>query len=112
MTVAKLAPPLMAAILLAGCSDNFGKAGFETLPETLETDQGPVVCQFYTEKRVLWDEAVGHPETMTKEEADAVCLAEGKRRQDILNGRDKPKPEKRGLFGSIFGKKVSDDPSV
>lgn len=57
-------------VLLAACS----------APVTLETDQGPVTCQLYTEDQVTWDQATAHPQTMTKATADELCRQEGFRR--------------------------------
>ena len=60
---------------LGGCS----KASYETTPVTLSTTYGPVVCQLYTSDTVLWDEAISHPDTMQRAEADTLCRTEGQR---------------------------------
>jgi len=45
----------------------------------LETEQGPIACQLYILDRVEWDQAWVFPESMTKSEADDLCVAEGTR---------------------------------
>jgi hypothetical protein len=46
----------------------------------VSTPQGVVTCQLYKHDRVIWDRAISRPETMSVATADAVCVAEGKRR--------------------------------
>lgn len=67
---------LAAVMAAAACSPK----QFETDPVTLDSPQGPVVCQLYTKTRLDWDRAVTHPDAMPVETADAMCEAEGVRR--------------------------------
>lgn len=73
-----------ALVLLTACID---KKAFETAPVTLETPQGDVTCQLYTDERVMWDESIAHPQSMTKEAADKLCWNEGVRIQQALSKR-------------------------
>ena len=66
----------LLALALSGC----GKSTYETAPVTLSTTYGTVVCQLYIDDTVLWDEAVSHPGSMTRANADKVCRDEGHRR--------------------------------
>lgn len=50
---------------------------FETDPVSVKTDEGTVVCQLYTHQKVMFDEAVSFPESMTKTQADRICIAKG-----------------------------------
>ncbi len=68
---------LLALPLLAGC---VSQRAYETEPVLVDSPQGPVLCQLYTDRIVMWDRAIQRPATMTEGEADAVCLAEGQRR--------------------------------
>jgi len=53
-----------------------------TSPEVkVQTDQGPVTCQLYTESVTWWDKAVNKPASMSPEAADAICKKEGVKRQ-------------------------------
>lgn len=67
-----------AVLISSGCS----RAQYETEPVVLQSAQGPVTCQLYTKERVLWDQAISHPESMTREAADQICQAEGQRMKD------------------------------
>ncbi|MBI1495226.1 MULTISPECIES: hypothetical protein [Rhodobacterales] len=67
----------IATVALAGCID---QQSYATTPVQVETEKGTVVCQLYTENRVLWDEAILAPEGMTIREANNVCIREGNRR--------------------------------
>lgn len=64
-------------VLAAACD----KSDYLTPEVTLDTDQGPVTCQLYTTDRLYWDEATGHPDTMSAAAADAYCKAAGKQRK-------------------------------
>ncbi|MDW4500078.1 hypothetical protein R5H30_18975 [Sulfitobacter sp. D35] len=66
------------ACVLSGCS--LDPKAWETAPVTVQTAQGPVVCQLYSENIQTWDRAISRPETMSVEQGDAICLAEGRRR--------------------------------
>ncbi|CUI65828.1 hypothetical protein [Cognatishimia activa] len=63
--------------LLLGCD----RTGYESKPTVLKHKSGPVTCQLYTVERTYWDHAIAHPESMSKEDADAICLAEGERQK-------------------------------
>ena len=67
----------MAVLALSGCVD---KARYETTPVQVQTKKGIVTCQLYTERQVLWDEAISVPNGMSIAEGDQVCINEGKRR--------------------------------
>ncbi len=67
---------LMIGGVLAGCD----RSSYESAPVVLKGDYGELTCQLYTVERVMWDEAVLYPDTLTKEQADALCFAEGERR--------------------------------
>ena len=72
-----IATTLVCIALLAGCSV---RSGFETTPVEVQTAQGVVTCQLYTNRRVLWDEAISMPSSMGTQEANEICRAEGQRR--------------------------------
>ena len=71
--------PIVAAltVFLSGC---ISPEDYETAPVEVSTAQGIVTCQLYMHDRVIWDRAIHRPETMSVATADAVCVAEGKRR--------------------------------
>lgn len=75
----KLLTMLMAVLVVAACAD--AKQPWESTPVTVTTDQGPVTCQLYTEKAVLWDRATAHPSGITDDTANRVCRAEGEMRR-------------------------------
>jgi hypothetical protein len=62
-------------------------------PVTVETPQGPVVCQFFLPDIVLWDMSNDRPATMTKEEADKICIEAGEERARTLGGAAPASPE-------------------
>ena len=66
-----------ALLALTGCID---PADYETAPVTVETAKGPVVCQLYRKRQVIWDEAISIPPGMSIKEGDQICINEGKRR--------------------------------
>ena len=70
---------LIALTALSGCVSSPER--FETPPVTVSTKMGPVVCQLYTERLVVWDRAIDRPEAMTVREADRVCQAAGHRQK-------------------------------
>jgi len=67
---------LSSSVFLAGC---LSKSSFETTPVKVVTPKGTVMCQLYTHKKVLWDEAISAPAGMSIDEADRICFAEGQR---------------------------------
>ncbi|WBU56895.1 hypothetical protein [Paracoccus sediminicola] len=69
-----------AAVLVAGC--DITPTNFETTPVRVDTKQGPVICQLYTQAQVAWDRAVDRPESMDVETADEICRTEGERVQE------------------------------
>ncbi len=75
----KLTPIIgcVAVLALTGCVD---RASYETAPVQVKTKKGVVTCQLYTERRVLWDEAISIPSGMTIAEGDQICQNEGLRR--------------------------------
>ena len=74
-----ISKPIAAAltVFLCGC---ISPEDYETAPVEVSTAQGIVTCQLYKHDRVIWDRAIHRPETMSVAAADAVCVAEGKRR--------------------------------
>lgn len=70
------------AIALAGLLAACSPQQFETAPVTVQTAQGPVVCQLYTRNRLDWDRAISRPEGMTVEQADTICRNEGIRQKN------------------------------
>lgn len=72
---------LAAIALLTGCGGLDPRA-YETAPVKLKTAKGPVTCQLYTRERVIWDRAIEWPRSMTFEEADGICRAEGLRQKN------------------------------
>lgn len=71
----KIALTIVATAIIAGCTPK----NFETAPVTVDTPQGPVVCQLYTKNLSDWDRSVSRPEGMSVQAADQICVAEGKR---------------------------------
>ncbi len=80
MSKITLALASASAIALTGCVGGIDKATYATEPVQVETDKGIVTCQLYREDRVIWDEAIDFPKSMTLQQADAVCQDEGYRR--------------------------------
>jgi hypothetical protein len=78
--VAGAALALPVTLALAGCD----KSTYETPPVTLSTTAGTVVCQLYRPDTVMWDEAMSHPDAMSRTSADSLCRQEGHRR--LQNG--------------------------
>ncbi|MFV0386684.1 hypothetical protein [Paracoccus sp. (in: a-proteobacteria)] len=64
-------------VIIAGCTPK----DFWSPPVTLDTPKGPVVCELYTKEIVEWDRAILEPEGMSVEEADKLCVEEGKLEQ-------------------------------
>lgn len=52
---------------------------FETPPVVVSTPKGDVICQLYTREITAWDRSIGRPDSMSGSEADAYCVAEGRR---------------------------------
>lgn len=76
--VSMFKPVVVAALVLTGvaaCSP----AQLESEPVTLQSPQGPVVCQLYTKNMLDWDRSISRPEAMNLATADALCQAEGLR---------------------------------
>jgi len=67
----------LGLLALAGCSVN--QADYASEPVLVKTDRGIVTCQLYRDDRVLWDEALSFPRSMSLQEADQICLEEGAR---------------------------------
>ncbi len=66
---------VLAAFTLGACDKKF----FESEPVIVPTNYGNVTCQLYTKDNVWWDESISHPQTMTEESADDVCVQIGER---------------------------------
>ena len=71
--------PLLAVFIatLAGC---INPSDFETPPVIVVTPQGPITCQLYTHRQVVWDRAIDRPANVSVAEADRYCIDEGYRR--------------------------------
>lgn len=74
---AVLTLPILA---VAGCVAS--PVEYETTPVKVETTKGIVTCQLYTKDLVVWDRAIDRPASMSVQEADGVCRAEGDRRKN------------------------------
>lgn len=75
-----LRPAATALLLLAclgGCVPD--PRQYESTPVQVTTAKGTVTCQLYTRDIVSWDRAINRPNSMGVQEADDICLAEGKR---------------------------------
>ena len=71
---------LLAALgPVAGCIQD--PRDYETDPVTVTVAKGTVTCQLYTRQMVYWDRATDWPRSMSADEADAVCLEQGKKWQ-------------------------------
>lgn len=71
---------ILSAFAVAGCAPS--PANYETAPVQVQTAQGVVTCQLYTPERVLWDRAIDRPNSMSVQDGDAVCRAEGERQKN------------------------------
>ncbi|MEP3334005.1 hypothetical protein [Sedimentitalea sp.] len=71
---------ILSAVAVAGCVPS--PASFESAPVQVQTAQGVVTCQLYTPERVYWDRAIDRPNSMSVQQGDAVCRAEGERRKN------------------------------
>ena len=69
-----------SAFVVTGCVGGIDKASYATDPVQVQTEQGVVTCQLYRHDRVIWDEAIDFPKSMSLQQADAVCQDEGFRR--------------------------------
>lgn len=67
----------VAALALAGCVG--APHQYETVPVSLETPKGPVVCQLYNLNTVIWDRSIDRPNNMDVQTADQLCRNEGYR---------------------------------
>ncbi|WP_264213566.1 hypothetical protein [Leisingera thetidis] len=67
------------ATALGGC---VSPENYETEPVQIQTSAGVVVCQLYTKDRVLWDRSILRPDSMSVEQADAICRNEGLRQKN------------------------------
>ena len=65
----------LGTVLLAGCS--VSPKDYETTPVVVASAAGPVTCQLYTHSQVTWDRSIGHPNSMSVADADAICRQEG-----------------------------------
>jgi hypothetical protein len=72
-------PVASAGMLLTGCI--LSPEAYETEPVEVETPQGVVTCQLYSEEIVSWDRSIDRPATMGVQEADAFCKSEGRRQK-------------------------------
>lgn len=70
---------IVSAVGISGCVPS--PTHYETTPVQVQTAKGVVTCQLYTPERVLWDRAIDRPNSMSVEEGDAVCRAEGEQRK-------------------------------
>lgn len=61
---------------MAGCGT---PEQFASQPLTLQTPQGPVVCQLYRLDMVTWDRSIDRPVGMDVATADQLCRDEGYR---------------------------------
>lgn len=77
MTLVKSLLALSAVTMMAGCVN---PSYYETPPITVQTSSGPVTCQLYTDTNTSWDRAIAAPSGMSIQDANAICLAEGKAR--------------------------------
>lgn len=66
-----------ATAILAGCASN--PRAYETSPVEVETPQGIVTCQLYSPEILVWDRSIDRPRSMGVQEADEICLEEGRR---------------------------------
>ncbi|UWQ15554.1 hypothetical protein K3556_06665 [Aliiroseovarius sp. M344] len=77
---------LASAVVLSGCV----RSSYESTPVEVNTPKGKVTCQLYTPERVQWDEAIAKPDTMSKQEADNICIEQGAKQLETyrsLGGR-------------------------
>lgn len=75
--IKKFAVPAVLVATVAACTPQ----QFESEPVTLNTAQGPVVCQLYTKSMLDWDRSISRPDAMSAATADKLCEAEGVRQQ-------------------------------
>ena len=64
---------LASLVAVSGCV----RSSYESTPVVVKTPKGDVTCQLYTAERVQWDQAIAKPESMSKREADNICIAKG-----------------------------------
>lgn len=76
----KLALIAVPALMLAACS--IDPRAYETDPVSVDTPDGVVTCQLYTQKIVQWDRSIDRPAKMSVKAADDVCQKEGLRQRD------------------------------
>ncbi|MBB3993578.1 hypothetical protein GGR95_001209 [Sulfitobacter undariae] len=68
----------LSCLAISACSS---PADFETAPVQVDTPQGAVTCQLYTQSITAWDRSINRPDKMTTEAADAICRNEGLKRK-------------------------------
>ncbi len=73
----KFAAAVVLIATVAACTPQ----QFESDPVTLQTPNGPVVCQLYTKSMLDWDRSTARPDAMSTTAADKLCQAEGIRQQ-------------------------------
>lgn len=77
----KLAFTVVGTVALSACS--IDPKDWETEPVAVDTPNGQVICQLYSEDIVRWDRAIERPENMSVETADAYCHNEGVRQKGM-----------------------------
>jgi hypothetical protein len=70
---------MMTAVAVAACAPS--PEQFETPPVEVQTEKGVVTCQLYTREITAWDRSIGRPNSMSVQEGDSICKAEGERRK-------------------------------
>lgn len=73
----KFAAAVVLTATVAACTPQ----QYESEPVTLQSPQGPVVCQLYTKSMLDWDRSISRPDAMSAATADRLCEAEGIRQQ-------------------------------
>lgn len=74
---------LCVAPLVLGLSACITPEDLETTPVAVQTSQGVVTCQLYLSHRVVLDRAISRPSTMSDDQANAICLEEGKKQAGL-----------------------------
>ena len=63
-----------AAALLSACVN---VNDFETDPIMVKTEAGDVWCQLYTHQKVMFDKSISYPDSLTRQQADSICISKG-----------------------------------